>query len=324
MRQLTLPGSDLRVSSLCLGTGQFGSGIGQETGWRLLDRFVEAGGTLIDTANIYGDWVPGAKSPSEKMIGAWLAARGLRDRMVLATKGGHPRLDRMDVPRLAPADLIHDVDESLAHLQTGCIDLYWLHRDDPARPVGEIMRTLAELTAAGKIRYAGCSNWRADRVRAAQAYAADNQLPGFVANQMMWSLAALNPDGLADPSLVPMTSDLYRYHLESGLAAVPYSSQANGLFQKLSHWWARRRISPGQAARYPLAENRARLARAQSLARDLGVSLAGIVLGYLQSQPFVTVPIIGCRTLDQLDDSLAADGVRLTPGQLTFLESGRE
>ncbi|MCC6756106.1 MAG: aldo/keto reductase [Solirubrobacterales bacterium] len=322
MRQLTLPGSDLHVSSLCLGTGQFGSGIGQEMSWRLLDAFVEAGGTFVDSANVYGDWVPGAKSSSEKMIGAWLAARGLRDRIVLATKGGHPRLDRMDVPRLAPADLIHDVDESLAHLQTDRIDLYWLHRDDPARPVDEIMQTLAGLIAAGKIRYVGCSNWRADRIRAAQESAAANQLPGFVGNQMMWSLAALNPDGLADPSLVSMTPDLCRYHLESGLAAVPYSSQANGLFQKLSHWWTRRGISPNQAARYPLAENQARLARAPSLARDLGVSLTGIVLGYLQSHPFVTVPIVGCRTLDQLADSLAGDGVRLTPGQLTFLESG--
>lgn len=322
MRRLTLPGSDLCVSSLCLGAGQFGSGIGQEEGWRLLDAFVDAGGTFIDTANVYGDWIPGAKSPSEKMIGAWLAARRARSQIVLATKGGHPRLESMDVSRLSPADLIHDVDESLTHLQTDVIDLYWLHRDDPARPVAEIMQTLADLIAAGKLRYVGCSNWGEARIRAAQAYAAAHDLPGFVGNQMLWSLAALNPAGLSDPTMVAMTPGLYRYHLESGLAAIPYSSQANGLFQKLAHWWTRRGISPGQAARYPLAENRARLARAQALARDLGVSLTGIVLGYLQSQPFVTVPIAGCRTLDQLADSLAGDGVRLATDQLAFLESG--
>lgn len=322
MRQVTLPGSTLRVSSLCLGTGQFGSRIGQEMGWRLLDAFVEAGGTLIDTANVYGDWVPGLKSPSEKMIGAWLHARGWRDRIVLATKGGHPRLQTMDVPRLSPADLIHDVDESLAHLKTDVIDLYWLHRDDPTRPVGEIMETLAELIAAGKIRTIGCSNWRADRIRAAQEYAAAHGLPGFVADQMMWSLAVIDPDSLTDPSMVAMTPALHRYHLESGLAAIPYASQANGLFQKLAHWRTRHTLPRSLAARYPLAENQARLARAQSLARDLGVSLTSIILGYLQSHPFVTVPIIGCRTLEQLTDSLAGDGVRLTPGQLTFLEVG--
>ncbi len=324
MRQLTLPGSDLRVSSLCLGIGQFGSGLGQEISWRLLDAFVEAGGAFVDTANVYGDWVPGLKSPSEKMLGAWLAGRGNRDQVVLATKGGHPRLESMDVSRLAPADLVHDVDESLRHLQVEVIDLYWLHRDDPARPVGEIMQTLADLAAVGKIRSIGCSNWRADRIRAAQEYAAAQGLPGFVGDQMLWSMAALNPNGLPDPTMVAMTPDLYGYHLQSGLAAIPYSSQANGLFQKLSDWRSRDRITPGQAARHPLAENQARLARAQSLARDLGVSLTGIVLGYLQSQPFTTIPIIGCRTLDQLQDSLAGDGVRLSPEQLAFLEGGRE
>jgi aryl-alcohol dehydrogenase-like predicted oxidoreductase len=324
MRQHTLPGSDLRVSSLCLGTGQFGSGTGQEDSWRLLDAFVDAGGTFIDTANVYGDWVPGAKSLSEKMIGAWLAARRNRPQIVLATKGGHPRLDSMDVPRLAPADLFHDVDESLTHLQTDVIDLYWLHRDDAARPVEEIMQTLAGLIAAGKLRAIGCSNWRTERIRAAQDHAAAQGLPGFVGNQMLWSMAALDPAGLGDSTMVAMTPDLYRYHRESGLAAIPYSAQANGLFQKLAHWRARRSIPAHQAARYPRAENQARLARAQALARDLHTTLTGIVLGYLQSQPFVTIPIVGCRTPAQLADSLAGDGVHLTTDQLAFLESGRE
>lgn len=321
MRQVTLPGSALQVSSLCLGTSQFGSEIGQEESRRLLDAFVDAGGIFIDTANVYGDWAPGLKSPSEKTIGDWLRSRGLRERMVLATKGGHPRLESMAVSRLSPADLIYDVEQSLSHLQTDVIDLFWLHRDDPARSVDEIMQTLADLAAAGKIRYAGCSNWQVERIRAAQEYAAAHRLPGFVGDQMLWSMAVLNPAGLSDPSMVAMTPDLYRYHQAGGLAAIPYSSQANGLFQKLAHWRTKRRITPGQAARYPLAENQARLARAQTLARELQTSLTGIVLGYLQSQPFVTVPILGCRTSEQLADSLTGDGVRLTSDQLQFLET---
>jgi aryl-alcohol dehydrogenase-like predicted oxidoreductase len=322
MRHVVLPGTDLRVSTLCLGTGQFGSKVDQTTAFALLDRFTDAGGTLLDTANVYGDWIPGTKSSSEKTLGAWLTSRGRRDQIVLATKGGHPRLESMPVSRLAPADLIHDVDESLRHLQTGVIDLYWLHRDDPARPVGEIMQTLADLARAGKIRYSGCSNWRVARIREAQAYAAQHGLPGFVGDQMLWNLAALDPAALADPSLVAMDSDLYAYHRASGLAAIPYSSQAGGLFQKLAHPSRPWRTQPRIPAYYPQTANRARLQRSQALARDLGVSLTGIVLGYLQSQPFVTVPIVGCQTLDHLDDSLTGDGVQLTPAQLAYLETG--
>jgi aryl-alcohol dehydrogenase-like predicted oxidoreductase len=319
MHAVTLPGADLSVSSLCLGTSEFGSRVAQTDAFRMLDAFVAAGGTFLDTANVYADWVPGTKSTSEKTLGAWLAARHNRDQVVLATKGGHPRLESMHHPRLAPANLIHDVDQSLHHLRTECIDLYWLHRDDPQRPVGEILETLADLRRAGKLAAIGCSNWARPRIQAAQEYAAQHGLPGFVADQMLWNLAVLDRGALGDPTLVAMDLDLYRYHRATGLAAIPYSAQANGLFQKLAGRQAQR--GGPLPSHYPLAPNRARLRRAEHLARTLGVSLTAIVLGYLQSQPFVTVPIVGCRTLDQLHDSLAGDGVRLTPEQLTYLEA---
>jgi aryl-alcohol dehydrogenase-like predicted oxidoreductase len=322
MRSICLPNTTLQVSSLCLGTGDFGSKLDQAASWRLLDEFVDAGGNFIDTANIYGDWIPGTKSSSEKVIGAWLAARGKRERMVVATKGAHPLLASMHVPRCAPHEIVHDIEQSLGHLQTDVIDLYWLHRDDPARPTGEIVETLAAQVKAGKIRYVGCSNWRVERIRTANAYAAIHGLPGFVADQMLWNAAVLDAAALPDKTMVTMDLALYAYHQESKLAAIPYSSQANGLLHKLAAG-NEAAIRPHQRTIYPIGANQARADAAQALATELGVSLTGVVLGYLQSQPFMTIPIIGAQTLPHLHDSLAGDGVHLSPVQMATLDAAQ-
>ncbi len=320
MQSIPLPNTDLHVSSLCLGTGDFGSGLDQAASFQLLDEFVEGGGNFIDTANIYGDWIPGTKSSSEKMIGKWLTVRGNRQRMIIATKGAHPLMTSMNVQRMAPHELIHDIEQSLGHLQTDVIDLYWLHRDDPTRPTGEIIETLAGQVKAGKIRYFGCSNWRVERIRTANEYAAAHGLPGFVADQMLWNAAVLDVEALPDKSMVAMEAPLYAYHQKSGLAAIPYSSQAHGLLHKLAAGNGAA-IRPNHQAIYPLQANQKRVAAAQALAQELGVSLTGIVLGYLQSQPFTTIPIIGAQNLPHLQDSMAGDGVRLTSAQVAALDA---
>lgn len=310
MQSVRIPNTNLDVSSLCLGTSQFGSDLHRHASFALLDAFADAGGNFIDTANVYGDWVPGAKSSSEKMIGAWLAGRANRERVVVATKGAHPLLSSMHVPRCAPHEIVHDIEQSLRHLQVDVIDLYWLHRDDPARPTGEIVETLAEQVRAGKIRHFGCSNWRAERIAAANAYAASHALPGFVANQMLWNVARLDAAALPDKTTVAMEPELYRYHEATQLAAIPYSSQANGLLHKLAEG-RHDAIRAGQHAIYPPLSNGRRALALQTLAQELGVSFTAVVLGYLQSQPFVTIPIIGPRTLAQLHDSLGGDGAWL-------------
>ena len=108
----------------------------------------------------------------------------------------------MHIPRMSRAEIASDLLASLEHLQVDTIDLYWLHRDDPARPVDEIVESLNEHVKAGRIRYFGCSNWRAERIRAAQEYAAAHGLQGFAGDQMMWSFAAMDPTRIADQTLV--------------------------------------------------------------------------------------------------------------------------
>src|SRR5262245_8002891 len=117
MRQLLIPDTDLYPSTLCLGTGDIGSKIDRNSSFRLLDLFVESGGNFLDTAQVYADWLPGERSISEKTLGEWMAARGNRHKIVLATKGAHPRLESMHVPRMTRGEIVHDLDNSLRNLR---------------------------------------------------------------------------------------------------------------------------------------------------------------------------------------------------------------
>jgi aryl-alcohol dehydrogenase-like predicted oxidoreductase len=304
-----------------LGSTHIGSGIDEDTAFRLFDAYLEQGGNFIDTAHVYGDWVPGKQGISEKTIGRWSQLRKNRRQLILATKGAHPDLSTMHVARLARADILHDLNGSLENLQTDLIDLYWLHRDDAQRPVEDILETLNDQVKAGKIRYFGCSNWRTARIQAAQAYAAAHGLYGFVGNQMMWSLALADPEGIQDKTMAVMDEEMKRYHLETGLAATPYSSQGNGLFQRMEQGTLAH-MDPDIRGMYQVEANRGRFERVKRLAADSGLSVTQVVLGYLLSQPFTSVPIVGCRTVEQLRDSLTAADVRLDADQVRYLEQG--
>ncbi|MBX3053085.1 MAG: aldo/keto reductase [Caldilineaceae bacterium] len=320
MRSTPIPHTDLTPSAICLGSSNFGNGIPPADAYALMDTYVTCGGNFIDTAAVYANWLPGEKNSSEKTIGRWLARSGQRARLVLATKGGHPDLATMHISRMSPPKIVDDVETSLRNLQTDWIDLYWLHRDDTARPVAEIIDTLHGQVVAGNIRYFACSNWRPERIAAAQAYAAQKGITGFVANQMRWSLAAINPAAVDDSTTVAMDDETYAYHKQSSLAAIPYSSQANGYFQKEAE---KREVRPNQQKMYGNRENRARGARLKKLAGETGYSISQLVLGWLTNQPFPTIPIVGCRTVAQVEDSMTAGDVELTEAQVAWLAGGK-
>jgi len=325
MLKHTLPFSSLAVSGLCLGTGNLGGPIDQDTSFRLLDTFLDYGGNFIDSAHVYSDWIPGEKHRSEKTLGAWMQSRRSRLELIIATKGAHPDLETMPIQRLSAQEITADLDGSLACLHTDTIDLYYLHRDDPNRPVGEIIETLNAQVRAGKIRAFGCSNWSLARIQTAQAYAAAHGLQGFNANQMLWSLAAVNWEGVQDKTLVGMDASLWAYHQASRLVAVPYSSQANGYFQHLAQGTTHKISAMHQSIygspeghRGP-GENRSRFERLTQLSGETGLTITQLVLGYLLAQPFTTLPIIGPQSVGQLEDSLSAANVHLTPEQVAFL-----
>lgn len=317
MQYLTLPRTDLLVSNLCFGTAEFGAGIDQADSFTLLDQFVEAGGTFLDTAAIYADWTPAGKGSSERTIGQWLQDR--HPDVVIATKGGHPEIATMDVHRFTKAEIKSDVNDSLQNLGVEQIDLYYLHRDATEVPVAEVLGFLEELVAAGKIRYYGFSNWSLSRAREAVEMAKTMGVKGFVANQPLWSLAEADLSG-GDQTLVTMTGNYQQWHAQTGFPAIPYSSQALGYFNKLE---AGKELKGLTEAYYDSltsrSVNRVRLMRIESLAMEADLNVTQVVLGYLMSQPFPVVPIIGCKNEEQLSDSLSAADVKLSPEQIASL-----
>jgi len=321
MRYINLPGTTLNPSVISLGTNRFGSLIDRDVALALLDEYIELGGTLIDTAHIYADWIPGAiHSASEKTIGAWLHQRNCRTQIVLATKVGHPNLKTPHISRLSARELLDDLAESLEFLQTDYIDLLWLHRDDPGLLVGEIVDAMNRVLETGKARYMGCSNWRASRIREANEYARANNLRGFVANQPQWSLAVPNREALSDPErLVVFGAQEFALHSETGMAVIAYSAQAQGFFDKLNRLGVAGMADKDRRGYF--SEANARLLPAvKSLAEKYQVSINALALSYLMAQPFVTIPVVGPRTIEQLRDCVAAVDVILSRDELNQLQ----
>jgi aryl-alcohol dehydrogenase-like predicted oxidoreductase len=323
MNHRLLPGTGLTVSPLCLGGTMFGNTITEPETCALLDRFVALGGNFIDTARIYSDWVPGEQRRSERILGDWLRDRDHRAQLVIATKGAHAFIDSLSTPRTSAAEIRDDLEGSLRTLRTDIVDLYWLHRDDASRPVGHFIDLLNAFRREGKIRAFGGSNWSVARLRAANDYARQSGQQGFIASQPLWSLGCAQARPPADPGLVKFDAAAWRFHRETGLAVVPYTSQARGFFTKLA-------LPPGQQPadlaqnEYHTPPNLAAGRVVTELAAARRVAPSAIVLAYLWSRPFPVVPIIGCRTVAQLEDCAAALPVRLAAAELAQLETASQ
>jgi aryl-alcohol dehydrogenase-like predicted oxidoreductase len=323
MRLARIAETDLEASVIVMGSGDIGGSIPRELSFRLLDIYIEREGNFIDTAHVYSNWLPGERSRSEKTIGEWMKTRRNRNRLVLATKGCHPELDNLTKARMAPVDIISDLNESLLYLQTDVIDLYYLHRDDPNRPVEEVIETLNDQVKAGKVRYFGCSNWQTKRIRAANEYARRNGLLGFVANQMLWNIAITDFAAIGDNTLAFMDEEMKTYHQATNLAAIAYTSQAHGLFTKMERGDGHANDSEFRNKIYAGGPNLKRFNAIKYIAGQTGYTVTQVVLGYLISQPFPTYPIVGCNSVEQLEDSLRAGDVNLTADQLAEIDEAK-
>ena len=320
MKYVTLPNTDLKVSNISLGTAALGTIVNADNSFAILNTYCEAGGNFIDTAHVYADWHGGERHMSEKTIRKWRDKFGPREQLVLATKGGHPDLATPLTPRLAPSQIIDDLNESLDCLGVEQVDLYWLHRDDPERPVAELVETMNDQLHSGKVRYFGCSNWRPERIRAAHEYATAHGLYSFAASQIHWSLAVPNPGAFASDHAL-MDNGSLNFYSTAEMGVVCYTSQARGFFNKAATGKVDA-LNPVLRHDFENAETLARLARAQTLASHLGTSVSTIVRAFITSQPFVAIPIIGPVSIAQLDDSLTDAALTLAPEMLRFLTTG--
>ena len=317
MRTRLIPRTTLEASVLCLGTAEFGSAVEDSICETITDRYVELGGNVLDTAEVYAEWLPGGSHRSEEFLGRWLRKHKGRDGLILSTKGAHPRLDSMDKPRMSRKDVESDLDSSLQRLGVDSVDLYWLHRDDPGTPVEEILLTLEAFRKAGKIRYAGFSNWTLARAEAARVAAEKLGLPGFIGSQNQWSLAKAEA-AKGDPTWGYVDESFAKWHSRYGFAAFPYTPQASGYFRRLDNGTIEKASDLVKGLfHHPPNENRYQQIKA--LQAETGFSVAQITLGYLLGQSFPVFPIVGPRRVADLEESLSASEVTLTSDQVDFL-----
>ena len=313
----SIPGVDGRVSRLVLGTNTF-SFDREEMAFSILDAFVAAGGTAIDTAHVYRN------GESEKVVGQWLSARGNRDGLILVTKGVHPRVDMRDpsasdwAPRVTPAAIAQDLAESLERLGVDSIDLYFLHRDDLAAPVGPIVESLNEAKAAGRVFAFGASNWTHQRIEEANEYADRHRLHGFIASSPQLSLAI--PLRGTMPGTLSISGDRaaldwYGRHAVSVLA---WSSQAAGFFA--SPHAPGSPDFPPRLRNYDRPENWERWRRVRELAASFGVTPTQVALAWVLNQPFEAYAVIGVTRAHHLEDALGALDVQLSPDEGAWLD----
>jgi Predicted oxidoreductases (related to aryl-alcohol dehydrogenases) len=307
MRYLNLNGNgfDLKVSKLAMGTDKLTLSLTDADFFYLLDIYTDAGGNFIDTARVYSE------GKSEEAIGRWLKKTGKRNDIVLSSKGCHPPREDMSQSRLSKRDMEYDLNLSLETLKTDCIDIYWLHRDDPSLTVDEIVENINFFIKEGKIRMAGCSNWRSDRIKQANQYAAQKGLCGFSSSQIQWSLAHTSEDIYQDYGIVIMDEKEYEYYLNTKLPIFAYASQAQGFFSKVAQGGLET-LSEKTRKRFSSEDNLKRLENLKSFAHNYGISLAAASLVYITCNRLSAVPIIGSRTPLQLRESLEAADLTIT------------
>lgn len=283
----------------------------------LLDAVYAAGGRTFDTAHGYGG------GQCERVLGRWIASRGVRDEIVILGKGAHPYHGRQ---RVTPADITADVHESLTRLDVDYIDLYVLHRDNPDVPVGPIVETLNAHQRAGRIGPFGGSNWHASRIAEANAYAAAHGLQPFTVSSPNFSLAVqIQPpwEGCLSVS-GPAGAAERAWYREHGMPIFPWSSLAGGFF---SGRFRRDNLDTFTASldrlcvtSYCSEENFRRLDRVKTLAERYGATIPQVALAYVLSQPQEIFPLVGCATGAEFTQNVAALDLRLTPAELAWLE----
>ncbi len=299
-----LPGTDLTVSDLCLGGNVFGWTADAPTSFAVLDRFLDAVDpqpAFVDTAEMYGN------GASEQILGDWMAARGVRDRVVLATKASPGKKEHP----LSAAEIRTAAERSLRLLQTDHIDLYYAHYDDPTTPLEETLTAFDELVQAGKVRYVAASNYSAARLTEARETAERLGVGGYAALQTHYNLM----------ERAAFEGGLREVVQAQGIGTLPYFALAKGFLT--GKYRAGEQIDSPRAkgaSAYAGERGDRVLAALADVAREQDVPMAAVALRWLADQPTVVAPIASGRDVGQLADLLPMRDLVLTPGQRAALD----
>ncbi len=300
-----------QVSALCLGTMRLGTLQDERQSFALLDRYVEAGGAFIDTANNYSHWYPGGKGgEAETVIGKWMRERGNRSRLFIATKVGFnpPGVGYS----LSRRTIMSEVEKSLRRLGIETIDLYYAHRDNRADPLEETLEAFDALARFGKIRFAGCSNTAAWRVERARSLSRSRGWIAYCCVQQRHSYLRPAPGAAFGPQLAA-NDDLLDYCRENPdvrmLAYTPLLAGAYARQDKPVPW------------QYRSADNEARLAALRAVAAETGATANQVVLAWMMQGSPQVLPVFGASSVEQMNESLGALALRLTGEQIERLSA---
>ena len=306
MQQRQLGTSDLRIAPLALGGNVFGWTADEATSFAVLDAFVDAGGNMIDSADVYSAWVPGnSGGESETTIGNWLRRdRAKRDKVVIATKVGF-------FDGLAPAKIAAACDASLQRLGVDTIDLYYHHKDDPAVPLADSLGAMDALVKAGKVRAIGLSQYSAERLDEAMRTASEEGLTAPCCLQTWYNM--VERDKLEGP--------LGNAAAKHGLGVLPFYSLANGFLTGKYRSKEDLDKSPRGLRNIEYLEGRGQrvLDALDSVAAETNAALATIALSWTMAQPGITAAIASATSVGQLAELTAALDLTLTPDQIARL-----
>jgi aryl-alcohol dehydrogenase-like predicted oxidoreductase len=306
---IALGSTGLAVSPLCLGGNVFGWTADEEGSAAVLDAYVAAGGNFIDTADGYGDWVEGnPRGMSEQIIGRWMAARGTRDDLVIATKVGRAQGMR----GLAAGTIRTGAEESLRRLQTDRIDLYYAHADDPETPLAETMGAFDALIREGKVLHVAASNYTAPRLAEALHVSEREGFARYVALQPEYNLVSRSE----------YEGELQDLCVAEGLACLPYSALASGfLTGKYRAGGPDVESARSASARKHLDGDGHVLAVLDEVAAAHSTTVSAVALAWLRAQPGVTAPIASARTPEQLAELLPMADLDLSAEELQRLSA---
>ena len=310
-RVISTPYGDLNVSSIVIGSAMSMSHLPKEIYFDIFDTYFAAGGNTVDTARSYG-----TGGRLEKQVGDYLKETGQTDKVIISTKGCHPVHDGPS--RLSYADMQKDVDESLEALYRDHIDIWWIHKDDPAVPVEGIVDGYNKLIKAGKVFTVGCSNWSIERIKAANAYAEATGQYGFSLSQINWSLATTMHEFFRDPTNLTMDNESYDWYYSHNMPIFSFSSQAQGFFPRVDAGGLLSLPEDLQKS-YGSQENMRRLKVAKQFAEKHNCSLSAVALAYLINNKLTCFPIIGATDVEMLKQSLEAADVEMTAEESDML-----
>jgi aryl-alcohol dehydrogenase-like predicted oxidoreductase len=307
MQYVHLGRSGVKVSRLCLGTMNFGPETSEADSFAIMDRALDLGINFFDTANVYG-WKVG-EGWTEQIVGRWLSQGGRREKVVLATKvfgrmGNWPNQSRLSALHIRRA-----CDESLRRLGTDYIDLYQMHHIDRESPWEEIWQAMEQLVREGKILYVGSSNFAGWHLAQAQELARNRHFLGLISEQSLYNLV----ERTVELEVIPACNAY-------GIGLIPWSPLARGLLAG-----ALKPVTVGRRAdedlKKEIVKYRSQLEAYEAFCLNAGAQPADVALAWLLHQPAVTSPIIGPRTMDQLNGAMRALALTLSADQLVQLDT---